>query len=271
MACFFIKSKMNELVLDIEKNKGSGSKIITYEKHGKDNQIWFEDPASGTIKSKAHKDCCLTFNGEHLIIKKVEPGNASQQWMRQGNTIRNRVDPNQVIDIYKANKDPGATVGAYKFNGKPNQQFEFIPAPGTIEGMTSPYYQGQKREFYIVSEMHGKVLDICEENVNVGAYLIVYEKNHEKKPNQLWYLDNLGLLRSALSDLTVSNKAKGERLVTAMPSVDPRSQWMIQGDRLISRAGECMDIAGEDKSNGAKVITFDSNGQANQKWRVEYA
>jgi len=269
-ACFFIKTKMNDLVLDIEKGHGSGSKIITWEKHGKDNQIWFVDPASGTIRSKAHPTCCLDFNGEHMIIKKYEVGHANQQWMPQGQNIRNRVDPTQVVDIYKANKEKGATVGAYKDNGKVNQHFEFVPAPGTVQGMASPFYQGQKREFYIVSELNGKVLDIQGENASVGAHVIMYDKNREKKPNQLWYLDNLGLIRSSLSDLAISNKVKGERLSTAMPSADPRTQWFVQGDQLMNRGGEHMDIAGEDKSNGAKVISFDSNGKVNQKWRVEY-
>lgn len=270
MAYYKIKSQMCDVVLDVEGEGGSGSRVITWESHGKDNQVWFDDPATGTIRSKVKPKCCITFDGEQLVIKKYEPGNPQQQWMRQGRTIRNRVDHSQVIDIYKKETEKGATVGSFKYKGGENQHWTFEYVGGQAEGFGSPYYQGQKREFYIVSEMNGKVLDICQEKMEPGGKIIMYKKHDEKKPNQLWYLDNLGMIRSSLCDLTFSSAAKSEQLTTCMPGVDPRSQWMIQGNKIISRGGEHLDIYKRDDDDGAKVCSYDPNDAPNQCWRIEY-
>ena len=271
MAYYIIKSQFCDWVLDIEGEGGDGARLITWERHGKENQIWFDDVATGTIRSKSNKKLCMTYEGEQMIVKKYEAGNANQQWMRQGRTIRSRSDQNLVVDIAKKNKELGATIWAYKYKGGENQHWKFEFVGGQAEGITSPYFQGQKRDFYLVSEMHGKVLDICEEKQEPGGRLIAYDKNPEKHYNQLWYLDNLGQIRSSLTDLCIWNAKKGDQLVTAMPSNDPRGAWWIQGGTVINRAGEVLDIAEENKENGAKVVSYDSKNQANQLWKVEYA
>ena len=47
--------------------------------------------------------------------------------------------------------------------------------------------------------MHGKVMDIERNNAKEGAAVIAYQKNKDAR-NQMWYLDEEGLLRSALND-----------------------------------------------------------------------
>jgi len=267
--CYSIKSVLSGLTLDIEAQGGAGSKVIPWDFHGGDNQIWYDDPSTGTIRSKWN-NCALTVKTDQLTVEDVQPGNVAQQWMRQGNVIRNRTN-NKVLDVLGESKEKGAKIGAYDNNGGKNQQWTFEMTGGPAPNVgASAYYQGNKREFFIVSEMNGKCLDICEEKVEAGGKIITWDRHNPKKNNQLWYLDGKGLLRSSFNDLTISNQAKGKQLVTAVVSDDPRSQWQFQGNHIANRQGEVLDISGEKNSNGAEVISYDAGNGANQKWRQEY-
>ena len=58
MTHYLIVSKLNGLVLDIEgSSTQSGARVITFHKHNKDNQLWYDDPATGTIRSKLNGFC----------------------------------------------------------------------------------------------------------------------------------------------------------------------------------------------------------------------
>lgn len=267
---YTIKSALTGLALDIEAQGGSGSKVIPWDFHGGDNQVWYDDPATGTIRSKWN-NCALTIENDQLIVKDVQPGNVNQQFMRHGNVIKNRTN-NKVLDILGENTEKGAKIGMYDNNGGKNQQWTFDFTGGQPPNVAaSQYYQGNKKDFFIVSEMHGKVLDIAEEKIEAGGKIIMWDKHNPKRENQLWYLDGQGLIRSSFNDLTISNEGKGKPLVTAVVSSDPRGQWQFQGNKIVNRHGEVMDIAEEKTSNGATVISYDAGNGDNQKWRLEYA
>ena len=75
-----IVSKETGLVLDVKGGgKSPGTEVILWEKSGNDNQVWYEHPSTGTVRSK-HNDLCLDFNSEYysspsiaLAVKKA-PG-----------------------------------------------------------------------------------------------------------------------------------------------------------------------------------------------------
>jgi len=61
---FMIASQATGFVLDVKAaEKSPGTPVVMWEKNGKDNQIWYENPITGTICSK-HCDLCLDFDGE---------------------------------------------------------------------------------------------------------------------------------------------------------------------------------------------------------------
>jgi len=60
-----------------------------------------------------------------------------------------------------------------------------------------------RRLFYIVSDMHGKVLDIFDRRTAAGTRVIVWPKNGG--PNQLWYFDDNGIIRSDQNDFALSD------------------------------------------------------------------
>ena len=68
-----------------------------------------------------------------------------------------------------------------------------------------------RREFFIVSDMNQKVLDIKGGSKESGASLVMWSKNSPHTKNQLWYTDPQGFIRSALNDMAFA--AEGKRLL----------------------------------------------------------
>jgi len=66
------------------------------------------------------------------------------------------------------------------------------------------------------------------------------------------------------------NNMKGHGLKTAHFTGDPRSQWRVEGNKIMNRANECLDIRGANNADGAEVCAYDYRSQKNQHWRLEY-
>jgi len=67
---YHIRSRLNGLVLDVESdNRNPGARIIMWnQKPGNfDNQLWYDDFATGTIRSKLN-DFCLDWDGNNKRI-----------------------------------------------------------------------------------------------------------------------------------------------------------------------------------------------------------
>jgi len=268
MAYYVIKTKLCDYVLDAEGGGKEGHRVITFDRHGKDNQVWYDDPITGTIRLK-EGHLCLTLKNNELFVEKYKEGNLDQQWFRQDQYIRNRVDQNKALDVYEASKSKGAKVGAWSFHGKKNQCWDFIFVGGEAP-VTGGAQTAAGRQFYIVSEMNGKVLDVSGGNASEGAKVVTWDKHVPVAPNQLWYTDSLGYIRSAMNHMTFNNGKAGEDLRMQQASGDPRNQWTFHGSKLGNRAGECLDISGGSDSNGATVCSYDYKDQKNQHWAAQY-
>jgi len=257
MSYYLIKSKLTGFVLDVEGGGGKpGARVIPWDKHGKDNQMWYDCPATGTIRSKAG-NLCLAVEHDQLCVQPYKAGDPNQQWMRQDQHIRNRPNPSRVLDIANVSRDKGAKITAWNFNGQQNQSWDYE-------------YVGPRREFVVVSEMHQKVLDVEGNNANAGARLIVWPRKDKPPKNTLWYLDTHGYIRSCLNDMAFSNSGSGQGLRMHPAGDDPRSQWYIDGNKIMSRAGECLDIGKQNRDDGAELISYQYKSSANQHWRIDY-
>jgi hypothetical protein len=293
------------LVLDIEgASRNPGAHVITWNRKpsDNDNQQWYDDPSTGTIRSKL-TDMCLDVEGGVLVMKPFQYGDPNQQWERSGNHIRNRQMANKVLDISGNKREPGAKLCSWDHHGGENQKFDFDfvdgqphPPPGGHHtagpyppGGPSGYpqqpgayppqpgYQGgypsypvARRDFLIVSQMNGKVLDIARGNTHPGAEVIVYRKHSTPQKNQLWYIDPQGILRSALNDLTFSASDNGHQLKMVQYTGDPHQQWYIDGNKIMNRTGSCLDIKGANGNDGAEAIPWNYKGSNNQHWTIEY-
>lgn len=133
-------------------------------------------------------------------------------------------------------------------------------------------HHGQpRRDFFIVSEMNGKVVDIKGAHTAAGTNAIMYHRKNPPERNQLWYVDHTGHIRSSLNDMTFHSAGKGHEIKMQMPVGDPKTQWRFEGPRIINGHGECLDIKGEKKDDGAELCSYDFKNQKNQLWRMEYA
>jgi hypothetical protein len=272
---------MHGLALDVENgNTAPGARVLPLNKQGSDSQQWYDDPATGTIRSKLN-GFCLDIEGDGALrLMPYQPGDPNQQWERdiQQGYIRNRVNRNRVLDIFNMDRTPGAKVGAWEANGGANQLWNFDGTSQVAagQGYTQPAQQPvtqpvtQRREFFIVSEMHSKVLDVKGASTSPGTKAIMWTRNSPPSKNQLWYTDPQGFVRSALTDFALDAQP-GHNIVLQPFNGGPTQQWIIDGNRVKNKSnGEVLDIVRENKDNGAEICSYRSNNQKNQQWRVDY-
>lgn len=127
----------------------------------------------------------------------------------------------------------------------------------------------KRRQFFIVSELNNKVLDIKGANAAAGTDIVMFQMKHPPTKNQLWYLDESGCIRSALNDMVFHNPAGGQTLQMQLPSPDVRSQWRLNGTAIVNGTGEALDIKGASKSDGANLIAYENKNNTNQRWRFQ--
>lgn len=268
---YIIRSRLNGLVLDVEgDNRNPGARVIMWnQKPGNcDNQLWYDDVATGTIRSKLN-DFCLDWDGNAITMRPYYPGSPNQQWERADMFIRNRWTPNQVLDIADNNRAAGARLISWDRHGNPNQCFDFLAGGPPPPQVQPPVLPAVRRHFYIVSDMHRKVLDIEGGSSNPGARVIVWpKKTSGDRQNQLWYFDENGIIRSALNDFALT--AEDSNICMLPFNNRPPQHWRLVGNRIMKNQQDCLDISGGNKSDGAKVISYPYKGSVNQHWRLEY-
>jgi hypothetical protein len=129
-----------------------------------------------------------------------------------------------------------------------------------------------RRAFHIVSDLNGKVLDVAGGQSMPGTPVIMFRRKLEYSPNQLWYLDETGCIRSMLNEFSLECRAQGERVQISAYRNDPRQQWVFEGNRIVNRMYpmECLDVERAGMMDEANVIAWPYGGRANQHWRMEY-
>jgi hypothetical protein len=113
-------------------------------------------------------------------------------------------------------------------------------------------------------------MDIKGDNATSGAPVIMYPKKGGNCPNQLWYFDEQGVIRSALNDFALEARTNGSPVQMMPFTGDPHQRWCLVGNRIMKNQHECLDINGGSSKDGAAVISFGYKGSSNQHWRLEY-
>jgi hypothetical protein len=242
--------------------------VILWNKKGGDcdNQQWYSDPPSGTIRSKMH-DFCLTAEGQ-VVVKPFQPGDPNQQLEWADTVIRNKTQPNKCLEV--SGGGAGDPVGLRDYNGNPNQvlAFELVAAGGGPGGFAPP--PAQKRLFFIVSDLNGKVLDIKQGDAAPGTQVLMWSKHGGSPKNQLWYTDGQGHILSALNDMAFISQSSGDNIKMKRPSGDPHEQWYFEGQKIMNRSGLCLDIREGGKHDGADVLSYKYSGSTNQHWKQQF-
>jgi len=264
---------MTGLVLDVERGHHEvhpGTRVMTWKRKEKDNQWWYDDLETGTIRTKVN-GFCLDIEGDgELRVMPYKHGDPNQQWERDvaAGYIRNRVDRNKVLDVMNMNTEKGAKVGAWTANGGANQLWNF-EGPGAVPAAKAAPVVQKRREFYIVSELNDKVLDVKGASTAAGAPVVMWTKNNPVSKNQLWYEDAHGHIRSVLTDFALDAQP-GKDVVLQPSNEGPSQQWVVDGKLIKNKStGEVFDIVRGNKDNGTGVCSWKHHGKPNQLWRIE--
>lgn len=111
-------------VLDIDgNNPHPDANVIVYDHSGEyqENQLWWED-SYGVIRSKLN-DCSIDTYGRDARTNISDPHSMTQQWVRCGNKIVNKLDPGTCLDV-EGGVD-GRNVIAFEYTGGDNQHWWF--------------------------------------------------------------------------------------------------------------------------------------------------
>jgi hypothetical protein len=125
-----------------------------------------------------------------------------------------------------------------------------------------------------VSELNGKVLDVYQGLLSPGTPVIMYGRKCDRSPNQLWYLDETGCIRSMLNEFALDCGGQGEKVkLNPVGYVNPCHLCVFEGNRIVNRLcpKQCLDIECGNPKDEANVIGWPYKGSANQHWRCEYA
>lgn len=269
-----IKSDLNNLVLDIQgNNPAPGTKVATWDKTGSDNQLWYEHDGSCTIRSKLH-DMCLEVTADGLVVNPHQPKNNNQKLKFTDTRIHVCCNPGQVLDIAASKKDKGAKVVGYKQGGQqPNQKWklEYVDS-GSGAGAAGP----QHRKFFLQNDLYQRVLDVAGGNTQPGAQVVMHSrKKGKERTNQLWYMDNNGVIHSALNDLVLDtsggpgNPVKMQRYLPG----NKHHQWTVKGKLIVNNnfPRQFPDVKPGATPDGAPVVVKkDEAAHAQQQWRADF-
>jgi len=123
---FQIVSEMNGKALDVKGGQGNpGAQVIMWSRKNdrSANQLWYNDQ-SGCIRSTLN-DYALECSSKGARFT-MQPFNGTdrQQWTWSGNRIINRINPNECMDIERAEDKDEATLVSWDYKGSNNQHWK---------------------------------------------------------------------------------------------------------------------------------------------------
>jgi len=259
---FHIKSKMCGLYLEVKGggSHASGAVVHLSHKDNGENQIWYTDPLTNTIRNKT-SNLCLDVNGSHrLVVNHYKHGDHNQEFVfnKARNTIEQKHSPNKVLDIVGGAHTAGTEICLYDHHGKENQHWELESGP--------IHY------FHIRNATGPKVLDIERANKSAGAKVILYQKKHSASDNQLWFEDCYGNIRSKLNDQLILDGSSGTLHTGNYVEGKHRTFWIVDGTKIVSYHNheEVLDLKGSSQDDGTEICVWKHHGNANQQWHFDH-
>jgi len=253
---FLLVSKLSGHALGPEGGTDApGARLVTVPRNDNDDrQAWFSDAVTGTLRNKNSGLCINVEADGNATLQRYEAGRPSQQFLLDGNLVKNRAD-SRVLDIVGSNPGVGAAICVWQMHGGPNQQFD-------------PAFQKPKY-FVLKGEKSGKAIDIEGCSKAAGAKICIYDIN--KGDNQLWYEDRLGLIRSKLNDFVFDSSGSEITMQPYAPNNAHRA-WVLAGSAVaqLSNPTKVLDVCKESNENGARICAYDNRGAPHQKFAALY-
>eukprot|EP00918_Siedleckia_nematoides_P015537 GHVU01033652.1.p1 GENE.GHVU01033652.1~~GHVU01033652.1.p1 ORF type:complete len:138 (+),score=13.90 GHVU01033652.1:46-459(+) len=121
---YFLRSKKNDMCIDVKGKCGRDhTPIITWPKNRGDNQLWYFEEDTSTIRSKLNDKCLTGIPGEGCVLLPYVAINGWQQWCIDGDFIKSKIHPNYVLDIKWNLGIRGRPVVVWEDHGGDNQRW----------------------------------------------------------------------------------------------------------------------------------------------------
>lgn len=132
----------------------------------------------------------------------------------------------------------------------------------------------ERRPFVIVNEANGSVLEVQKACVKPNTYVVADKRRMERPAHQVWYADEMGVIRCKLNDFALNAKENGERVRMTPFIGDVRQKWILLGNRITNEVyrNECIGLKRGlvRLKEDADVIACIYEGKPYQHWRIEY-
>jgi len=131
----------------------------------------------------------------------------------------------------------------------------------------------KRKYFLLINEANCQLLEVQNGSARPGAKLVIDKKKHDKPPQQRWYCDESGVIRSGVNEYALESKDGGDKVCLMPYSGDARQQWILKDNRIINKllASDCVALKKRlFLSDDADVIVTRYEGKAYQHWRVEF-
>jgi hypothetical protein len=223
-APFFIKSRMNNLVLDARGTPDTirqGTHLCVWPKKESDNsnQLW-RWRQDGSIESFANPLLILDveLNNGNVFLNSPT-GSASQKWTVTGHKFLVNRAHNHVLDVKGEVKDKATDVIVWQHHGKKNQQW-------TLEYLATP--------FYIRCRKNGLVLDLANETTTNGTKVILANKKDHDPDSQLWRWKGFNI-ESVKAGKVLDLDSRNGNVILWRCHNGTNQQWIFDGDRVVNK------------------------------------
>lgn len=264
---FLIRSKLKtELILEVKDGVDKpGVAVVANEENGTssshpENQLWFYDSQTSTIRTKLNSFCLDIFKDSSLVVQPFIRKSPNQRWILCEDRIQTEEDFETVVTITDAKIHSPAQALAYNgSNGGDGQHWN-------IEYRPAPY-------FYIrCAEKDTKVFDVRKADQKAGAKIILFTDKGDMADNQLWYEDQTGIIHSKLNSFAIDTNGK-ELVLLPYDKRNEWQQWTISGNTLQNRIhpGRVLEMKpGKFMSDDSVCVADFTSGNQKQIWTFGY-
>eukprot|EP01037_Dinobryon_pediforme_P020930 gene20930-21674_t len=253
----------------------SRTSIILYQFHGGASQRWVIN-ADGTISNPQSGKVLDIFEGSTQNGAKIKlddrHGGTNQKWLVFNRAITN---PNtgKVLDIANGDYNNGTEIVLWKNHVGANQQWELVPV------ITA-------KEVIIRNPSSGKVLEVKDGSIANDARIVLFD--YHGRPNQRWVINEDGTIVNPQSGKVIDcgSNQNGSPLIIYKKYGGDNQRWRVEfrgganqqwelvpalPQEVIIRnpaSGKLLEVKDGSISDDARIVLFDFNGRANQRWVI---
>ncbi|ESO03561.1 hypothetical protein HELRODRAFT_191872 [Helobdella robusta] len=227
---FEIKCKSNtNLRLNVaEGSIKPGAPVNVWPDHSGENQVWYEDPLTGTVRSRRTNLCLDVDNNGDLCMQPYQKSNHDQKWRynRSKGVLENIMNPQKIIVAEGAGKVAGAKVIVQNYEGDAGQRWIIECKP--------PIY------FRLLNENPDdgtfRILEVKGDKGKAGLKVIASRPTARITDSQLWFENHMGNLACKNNGkLTLDGSTDFQVTLREYNGELTKNFWAIIGNKIVNK------------------------------------